>query len=133
MSDAQAADAADQMGHRLGAEADNATDEHESTVKRWMSEAWHEFSQRLQGHDPAQLKAEAQAAAEAGGGLSVEKTEGEVPADASGDTTGASERLDVVKETDPTAGQAATTTGGEGTAGAPAGSSPAQPEHPGVP
>ena len=100
MGDAQAADAADQMGHRLGAEADNASDEHESTVKRWMSEAWHEFSQRLQGHDPAQLKAEAQAAAEAGGGLSVEKTEGE-PQDASGDLTGASERLDVVREDTP--------------------------------
>ena len=70
---AQAADAADQMGHRLGAEADNATDEHESKIKKILSEAFHEFAQRLQGYDPAQQAAEKEAAA-GGGGLSVEKT-----------------------------------------------------------
>jgi hypothetical protein len=99
MDDAQAADAADQMGHRLGAEAENASDEHESRVKQWMSEAFHEFAQRLQGHDPAQLAAEQQA--QQGGGLAVVK-EGE-PDDGGGspDITGASERLDVVKEDTP--------------------------------
>lgn len=97
MMSAAAANAASQMGHRLGAEADNATSEHERSVKRWMSDAWHEFALRVQGIDPAQRAAEQQAAQ--GGGLSVQKED--APDEPPGDFTGASERLDVVKENAP--------------------------------
>lgn len=97
----QAAEAADQVGHVHGAQAENASDEHEGRVHAAISRAFHDFATRLRGKDPAAVAAEAEVAADAGGGLRVEKTEGEVPADASGDLTGASERLEVVKEDAP--------------------------------
>lgn len=131
----QAANAADQMGHQLGAEADNATDEHEARFLRRLSRAFHEFAQRVQGIDPAQAEAERQASQ--GQGLSVVK-EGTPDQGSSPDAATASERLDVVKEDDygsqraePDSAQraAAVTDGGEVQA------APSQPDpsSPGVP
>lgn len=70
---AEAAQAADQVGHRLGAESENAADEHEGRTKKWISEAFHEFALRVQGIDPAQRNAEQEAAR--GQGLSVQRTD----------------------------------------------------------
>ena len=110
MADEQAAEAADQMGHVHGAEAENASDEHEARIHRILSRTFHQFALRLRGKDPALEAAEQQA--QQGGGLAVVK-----------------------EDADPTAGQAAATTGPEATAEASAGSTPAQPDpsSPGVP
>lgn len=70
---AEVASAADQMGHQLGAEADNASGEHEAMFLRRMSRAFHEFALRVQGIDPAQRNAEAEASR--GQGLSVQRTD----------------------------------------------------------
>lgn len=67
----QAAEAADQVGHVHGAEAENAGDEQEAKVHRTISQAFHDFALRLRGEDPAQVQAEKDA--QAGGGLQVQK------------------------------------------------------------
>ena len=69
----QAAEAADQVGHVHGAQAENASDEHEGRVHAAISRAFHDFATRLRGKDPAAVAAEAEAAANAGGGLQVTK------------------------------------------------------------